>query len=54
MWGDLVGSSLLTDEDYKRFASDLESGRVSINQVRAAVLESEIGWCLDDDMYSAF
>lgn len=54
MWGDFVGSSLLTDEDFKRLASELESGRVSVNQVRAAVLEAEIGRCLDDDMYSAF
>lgn len=42
MWGDFVGSSLLTDEDFKRLASELESGRVSVNQVRAAVLEAEI------------
>ena len=54
MWGDLLSSSQLTDEDFKRLASELESGRVSVNQVRAAVLESEIGRCLDDDMYSAF
>lgn len=51
MWGDLVGSSLLTDEDYKRLASELESGRVSVNQARAAVLEAEIKRLLDaEDM----
>ena len=28
MWGDLLSSSQLTDEDFKRLASELESGRV--------------------------
>lgn len=54
MWGDLVGNSLLTDEDFKRLARDLASGLISINQVRAAGLEDEIRRYLDDDMYSVF
>ena len=54
MWGDLVAGSMLTDEDFKRFASDLESGRVSLNQVRAAVLEAEIGRHLDAARYGNY
>lgn len=54
MWGDLVAGSMLTDEDFKRFASDLESGRVSLNQVRAAVLEAEIGRHLNAARYGNY
>lgn len=54
MWGDLVGNSLLTDEGFKRLASDLASGLISFDQVRSAGLEDEIRRYLDDDMYSAF
>lgn len=38
MWGDFVGSSLLTDEGFKRLASDLASGLISIEQARPAGL----------------
>ena len=54
MWGDLVAGSMLTDEDFKRLASDLESGRVSLNQVRAAVLEAKIGRHLDAARYGNY
>lgn len=54
MWGDFMGNSLLTDEDFKILASELESGRVSVNQVRAAVLEAEIGRYLDADRYANY
>ena len=54
MWGDFMGSSLLTDEDFKRLASDLESGLVSINQVRAAGLETEIGRYPDAARYANY
>ena len=54
MWGDLVGNSLLTDEGFKRLASDLASGLISFEQVRAAGLEAEIWRYLDDDMDSVF
>ena len=54
MWGDLVAGSMLTDEDFKRLARNLESGRVSLNQARAAVLEAKIGRHLDDDIYGVF
>ena len=47
MWGDLVGSSLLTDEEFRRLASDLKSGLISFEQVRAAGLEAEIERYLD-------
>lgn len=49
-----VGSSLLTDEEFKRLASDLKSGLISVEQIRAAGLEAEIWRYLDDDMYSVF
>lgn len=42
MWGDLVGNSLLTDEEIKRLASDLESGVISFERARAARLEAEV------------
>lgn len=51
MWGDLVGSSLLTDEEFKRLASDLESGLFTFEQVRAARSEAEIGRYLDAARY---
>lgn len=54
MWGDLVGSSLLTDEEFKRLASDLASGLISIDQVRAAGLEAEIWRYLDDAGYGNY
>lgn len=54
MWGDFVGSSLLTDEGFKRLASDLESGLISFNQVRAAGLESEIKRYLDAARYANY
>ena len=41
MWGDLVGNSLLTDEEIKRLASNLEPWLISFEQVRAAGLEAE-------------
>ena len=51
MWGDFVGDSMLTDEGFKRLASDLASGLISLNQVRAAGLEDEIRRYLDaEDM----
>ena len=49
-----VGSSLLTDEGFKRLASDLESGLISFNQVRAAGLESEIKRYLDAARYANY
>lgn len=54
MWGDFVGNSMLTDEGFKRLASDLASGLISLDQVRATGLEAETGRYLDDDMYSVF
>lgn len=54
MWGDLVGSSQLTDKGFERLASNLASGLISIEQVRAAGLEAEIWRYLDDDMDSVF
>lgn len=51
MWGDFVGSSLLTDEGFKRLASDLASGLISFEQVRAAGLEAEIRRYLDAARY---
>lgn len=54
MWGDLLSSSQLTDEDFKILASELESGRVSVNQVRAAVLKAEIGQYLDAARYGNY
>ena len=54
MWGDLVNGSQITDEGFKRLASDLASGLISFEQARAAGLEAEIGHYLDDDMYSVF
>lgn len=51
MWGDFVGDSMLTDEGFKRLASDLASGLISLDQVRAAGLEDEIRRYLDaEDM----
>ena len=47
MWGDLVGSSLLTDKGFERLASELALGLISFEQVRAAGLEAEIGRNLD-------
>ena len=52
MWGDLVGSSLLTDEYFKRLAIDLESGLITFEQARAAGLEAEIGRYLDAGRYA--
>lgn len=54
MWGDFVGSNLLTDEGFKRFASDLESGLISFDQVRAAGLEAEIKQYLDAARYANY
>lgn len=54
MWGDLVGSSMLTDEGFKRLASDLSSGLISFNQVRAAGLEAEIRRYLDAARYANY
>lgn len=54
MWGDLLSSSQLTEEDFKTLASELESGRVSVNQVRAAVLKAEIGQYLDAARYGNY
>ena len=54
MWGDLVGSSLLTDEGFKRLASDLKSGLISVDQVRAAGLEAEIWRYLDAAGYGNY
>lgn len=54
MWGDLVGNSLLTDEGFKRLASDLASGLISFEQVRAAGLEAEIGRYLDAARYGNY
>lgn len=51
MWGDLLNSSQLTDESFKRLASDLESRMISFDQVRAAWLEAEIGRYLDAARY---
>ena len=51
MWGDFVGSSLLTDEYFKRLASDFESGLITFEQARAAGLEAEIGRYLDAARY---
>lgn len=54
MWGDFVGSSLLTDEDFKRLASELESGLIAFDQARAARLEAEIGQYLDAARYGSY
>ena len=54
MWGDFVGNSLLTDEGFKRLASDLASGLISIEQVRAAGLEAEIRRNLDAARYGNY
>ena len=54
MWGDLVGSSLLTDEGFKRLASDLALGLISFDQVRAAGLEAEIRRYLDAARYANY
>lgn len=54
MWGDFVGSSLLTDEGFKRLASDLESGLITFEQARAAGLEAEIGRYLDAARYANY
>lgn len=51
MWGDLVGNSLLTDEEFKRLESYLESGLFTFEQVRAARSEAEIGRYLDAARY---
>lgn len=51
MWGDLLSSSQLTDEEFKRLASDLESGLFTFEQVRAARSEAEIGRYLDAARY---
>lgn len=51
MLGDFVGDSMLTDEGFKRLASDLASGLISLDQVRAAGLEDEIRRYLDDAGY---
>lgn len=54
MWGDLVGSSLLTDEYFKRLASDFESGSITFEQARAAGLEAEIARYLDAARYANY
>lgn len=54
MWGDFVGSSLLTDEGFKKLASDIESGRITFEQARAAGLEAEIGRYLDAARYANY
>lgn len=54
MWGDFLSSSYLTDEGFKRLASDLESGLISFEQVRAAGLEAEIGRNLDAARYGNY
>lgn len=54
MWGDFVDSSLLTDEDFKRLASDLESGLITFEQARAAGLEAEIRRYLDAARYANY
>ena len=54
MWGDFMGSSLITDEDFKRLASDLASGLITFEQARAAGLEAEIGRHLDAARYANY
>lgn len=54
MWGDFVDSSLLTDEGFKRLASDLKSGLISVEQIRAAGLEAEILRYLDAAGYGNY
>ena len=54
MWGDLVGSSLLTDEGFRRLAGDLKSGLISFEQARAAGLEAEIERYLDAARYANY
>lgn len=54
MWGDFVDSSLLTDEYFKRLASDLESGLITFDQARAAGLEAEIKRYLDAARYANY
>lgn len=54
MWGDLVGSSQLTDEGFERLSRDLASGLISFEQVRAAGLEAEIGRYLDAARYGNY
>lgn len=54
MWGDLVGSSLLTDEGFKRLASYLELGLITFEQARAAGLDAEIGRYLDAARYGNY
>ncbi len=54
MWGDIVDSSLLTDEGFERLASELASGLISFEQVRAAGLEAEIGRYLDAARYGNY
>lgn len=49
-----VGNSLLTDKEFKRLASDLESGLFTFEQVRAAGLEAEIGRYLDAARYANY
>ena len=46
-----MGNSLLTDEGFKRLASDLASGLISFEQVRAAGLEDKIRRYLDAARY---
>ena len=40
MWGDLVGCSKLTDEDFERLASDLEPWLISFGK------SAQLGWKL--------
>lgn len=54
MWGDIVDSGLLTDEEIKRLASNLEPWLISFEQVRAAGLEAEIGRYLDAARYGNY
>lgn len=54
MWGDHLGDRLLTDEGFKRLASELESGLISFEQVRAAGLEAEIQRYLDAARYANY
>lgn len=54
MWGDFVVGSMLTDEYFKRLASDFESGLITFEQARAARLEAEIGRYLDAARYANY
>lgn len=49
-----MGDSLLTNAEFKRLASDLESGLFTFEQVRTAEFEAEIGRYLDDARYGNY